>query len=73
MLENPKAVVRGDTVTVDFRNGATHLELAARAEASGAVGDTIAVLNPDSHKRFLARVEGKGRVSAGSASGKVTP
>lgn len=73
MLEDPKAVARGDAVTVDLRSGAAHLELAARAEASGAVGDTIPVLNPDSHKRFLARVEGKGRVSAGWASGKVRP
>jgi flagella basal body P-ring formation protein FlgA len=73
MLENPKEVVRGDSVTVEVRNGAAHLELEARAEASGAVGETIAVLNPESHKRFLARVEGKGRVSVGSSAVKVNP
>jgi flagella basal body P-ring formation protein FlgA len=73
MLENPKEVICGDTVTVDFRSGATHLELEAQAEASGAVGETIPVRNPDSHKRFLARVEGKGRVSVGPPAGNVNP
>jgi flagella basal body P-ring formation protein FlgA len=73
MLETPKEVMRGDTVTVYVRNGAAHLELEARAEASGAVGETIAVTNPESHKRFPARVEGKGRVSAGTPAGKVNP
>jgi hypothetical protein len=37
-----------------------------RPKASGAVGETIPVRNPESHKRFAARVEGKGRVSVGS-------
>jgi flagella basal body P-ring formation protein FlgA len=67
MIENPKEVVRGDTVTVDVRDGAAHLELEARAEASGAAGETIPILNPVSHKIFLARVEGKGRVSVSVA------
>jgi flagella basal body P-ring formation protein FlgA len=73
MLENPKEVVSGDSVTVDVRNGGAHLELEAQAEGSGAVGETIPVRNPESHKRFLARVEGKGRVSVGPAAGKVNP
>jgi flagella basal body P-ring formation protein FlgA len=72
MLQAPKDVASGETVTVDVRNGAAHLELEAQAEASGSVGETIPVLNPTSHKRFLARVEGKGRVSVGPAS-KVNP
>jgi flagella basal body P-ring formation protein FlgA len=73
MLENPKVVLRGDTVTVEVFNGAAHLELQGLAEASGAMGETIAVLNPDSHKQFRARVAGKGRVSVGSPAAKVTP
>ncbi len=73
MLENPKEVLRGDTVTVDVFTAAAHLELKALAQGSGAVGDTIAVLNPDSHKSFPARVEGKGRVSVGFSTGKVNP
>jgi flagella basal body P-ring formation protein FlgA len=73
MLQNPKEVMRGDPVTVDVYDGAAHLELEARAEASGSVGETIPVSNPSSHKRFLARVEGKGRVSVGPSTTKVNP
>jgi flagella basal body P-ring formation protein FlgA len=73
MLENPKVVLRGDTVTVEVFNGAAHLELQGLAEASGAMGETIAVLNPDSHKQFPARVAGKGRVSVGSPAVRVNP
>ena len=65
MLEDRKEVQRGDTVTVDVQQGATHLAMEARAEASGSIGQTIPVSNPESHKRFLARVEGKGKVSVG--------
>jgi flagella basal body P-ring formation protein FlgA len=73
MLENARAVVRGDTVTVDVFDGGAHLELKATAEGSGAVGETVPILNPDSHKRFQARVEGIGRVSVGAPPGKVNP
>jgi flagella basal body P-ring formation protein FlgA len=73
MLEDPRDVARGDTVLVDVRDGGAHLELEAQAEASGAAGETIPVLNPVSHKRFLARVEGKGRVSVGPAAARVNP
>jgi flagella basal body P-ring formation protein FlgA len=73
MLEEPKVVVRGDTVTVDVFDGAAHLQMEAQAEGSGAVGETIPVLNPDSHRRFSARVEAKGKVSVGTPAGKVNP
>jgi flagella basal body P-ring formation protein FlgA len=73
MLEEPKEVARGDTVVVDVREGGAHLKFEAQAEASGAVGETVAVLNPESHKRFLARVEGKGKVSVGLSAAKVNP
>jgi flagella basal body P-ring formation protein FlgA len=75
MLESPRDVVRGETVVVDVRNGSAHLELEARAEASGVIGETIPVLNPLSHKRFPARVEGKGKVSVTVPvpGGKVNP
>jgi flagellar basal body P-ring formation protein FlgA len=62
-LETPKEVTRGDTVHVEVVMGGARLELEAQAEASGAVGDTIPVLNPVSKKRFPARVDGKGKVS----------
>jgi flagellar basal body P-ring formation protein FlgA len=73
MLEEPKAVARGDTVIVEVRNGLAHLTMEAQAEASGAVGETVPILNPVSHKRFLARVEGKGRVSVVLATAQVNP
>lgn len=71
LLQNPKEVNRGDTVTVEVASGAAHLELEAVAEAAGAVGETISVLNPESHRYFQARVEGKGRVSVALSAGKV--
>ena len=62
-LEAPKEVMRGDTVKVEVVMGGARLELEAQAEASGAIGDTIRVLNPVSKRRFPARVDGKGKVS----------
>jgi flagella basal body P-ring formation protein FlgA len=62
-LDPPKAVLNGETVKVGVRNGGARLELEARAEGSGAVGEIIYVRNPNSHRRFRARVEGTGRVA----------
>jgi flagella basal body P-ring formation protein FlgA len=73
LLENPRDVMRGDTVRVEVRDGGAHLELEATAEGSGAFGEIISVLNPISKKRFPARVEGKGRVSVDAAVAKVMP
>ena len=55
-------VLRGDTVQVEVRKGAAHLEFEGRPKPPAA-GETIAVCNPALEKRFRARVEGKGRVS----------
>jgi len=63
VLDSPKDVMRGETVRVEIRNGGAILALDGEAEASGAVGATIPVLNRDSRRRFLARVEGKGKVA----------
>jgi flagella basal body P-ring formation protein FlgA len=73
LLETPRDIMRGDTVRVEVREGGAHLELEATAEASGAFGEVIPVLNPVSKKRFPARVEGKGRVSVDAAAAKVMP
>lgn len=72
-LENPREIMRGETVRVEVRDGGAHLELEATAEGPGALGETIPVRNPISKKRFLARVEGKGRVSVDAAAAKVMP
>jgi flagella basal body P-ring formation protein FlgA len=61
-LEPARAVMRGQTVTVEVAAEGARLELEAEAEAAGDIGDAVAVLNPSSHKRFLARVVGPGRV-----------
>jgi flagella basal body P-ring formation protein FlgA len=61
-LEPAKVVLRGETVRVEAVRGGARLELECVAEASGAIGDTIPILNPVSQRRFPARVESKGRV-----------
>ena len=61
-LEPAKAVLRGETVQVEVVFGGARLKLEGVAEASGAVGETIAIQNPISQRRFRARVESKGRV-----------
>ncbi len=61
----PPPVVRGEKVTVEAWSGRARLELEAIAEASGAAGERVAVRNPESKKRFFARVSGKARVSVG--------
>jgi flagella basal body P-ring formation protein FlgA len=66
-LEPPPAVARGDAVKVDVWSGAAHLQLEARAESAAAAGHPVQVRNPTTQKKFLARVESKGRVSVGSA------
>jgi len=72
-LQTAREVMQGETVRVDVRDGAAHLELEACAEASGGPGEIIPLRNPISHRRFLARVVGKGRVSVDSSILKVNP
>jgi len=67
-LEPAKAVLRGETVEVEAVRGGARLTLECIAEASGAIGETIAILNPVSRRRFQARVQSKGRVAATKGS-----
>jgi flagella basal body P-ring formation protein FlgA len=64
----PPDVARGDTVKVEVRCGAAMLAFEGRAEASGTAGQTVAVVNPRTRKRFQARVDGPGRVSIEGAT-----
>jgi flagella basal body P-ring formation protein FlgA len=64
-LQNPLDVSRGDTVHVEVRSGSAVLQFEGQAETGGSAGQNISVLNPSSKKRFLARVEGKGKVTVG--------
>jgi flagella basal body P-ring formation protein FlgA len=61
-LEPARDVIRGESVHVEARIGPTLLEFEGVAEAPGAAGQVIPVKNPQSKKRFFARVESKGRV-----------
>jgi flagella basal body P-ring formation protein FlgA len=64
----PPDVMRGETVRVEVRSGAATLAFDGQAQGSGSAGQTVAVVNPDTRKRFQARVEGPGRVSLQGAS-----
>jgi flagella basal body P-ring formation protein FlgA len=69
-IEAPKEILQGDAVKVEVHSGGVRMELEAKAQASGAIGETILVLNTVSKRQFLARVEGRGRVSVGGSAGK---
>jgi flagella basal body P-ring formation protein FlgA len=72
-LERFKDVHQGDIVEVEVQDGSAHLKFEARAEAPGAVGDAIPVRNPASGKRFLAKVQGTGRVFVDGSAAKENP
>ena len=66
-LDSPVVVARGETIRVTVQNGQAHLELEAAAESAGTAGALIRVRNPATNRRFLARVEGKGKASVDSS------
>ena len=55
-------IVRGSTVTVEVVNGATRLQLKARAESAGRIGDTVVLTNPAGLRTFHGIVTGPGLV-----------
>jgi flagella basal body P-ring formation protein FlgA len=61
-LEAPKEIQRGETVQVEAIHGGVHLHLEGVAQTSGALGETISIENSVSKRRFIGRVEGKGKV-----------
>jgi flagella basal body P-ring formation protein FlgA len=71
-LVEAKDVARGERVRVEVVAGAARLEFDGIAESSGSAGEMIPVRNPDTSRRFRARVEGRGRVSVGGNATKVT-
>ena len=62
-LDAPRLVHKGETVKVEVVTGRARVETTGIALAGGALGETIAVENPDSKSRYRARVEAGGRVS----------
>ena len=62
-LIRPELVARGDVVTIVYQGPGLVLTLRGRATESGALGDTIAVVNPQSKKTLQAQVIAPGKVS----------
>ncbi len=61
-FEQPKAVERGDTVTVVAGVGAARIEAPGEALSGGVCGDVILIRNPRSSRTFKARIASAGRV-----------
>jgi flagella basal body P-ring formation protein FlgA len=62
-LARPEIVSRGDIVTIVYEAPGIMLTLRGRASDSGAEGDTIAVVNPQSKKTLHGQVIAPGKVS----------
>lgn len=58
----PPDVKRGDKVAVTVTSGDVVLTFEAETESTAHIGETAIVLNPENGKRFVARVEDKGKV-----------
>ena len=58
----PPDVKRGDKVAVTVTCGGVMVTFEAESESTSHIGETVIVLNPESGKRFVARVEDKGKV-----------
>jgi flagella basal body P-ring formation protein FlgA len=59
MLETPREVQRGDTVSVIAQAGTATIEAQGVAEQDGRRGDVITLRNPRSGKTFRGKVEKK--------------
>jgi flagella basal body P-ring formation protein FlgA len=70
-FEIPKAVERGDTVTVLAGVGAARIEAPGVALGAGRCGEVIAIRNPSSNRTFKARIAAAERVEVlpGTSSG----
>lgn len=58
----PPDIQRGDKVAVRVVSGNVLLTFQAEAVSAAHVGETVIVLNPENGRRFVARVEDKGKV-----------
>jgi flagella basal body P-ring formation protein FlgA len=66
-LARPEIVARGDVVTIVYEVPGMVLTLRGRANESGAQGDSIAVVNPQSKRTLQALVVAPGKVSVSAA------
>jgi flagellar basal body P-ring formation protein FlgA len=62
-LVRPEIVAKGDVVTIVYEVPGMTISLRGRASDAGALGDTIAVTNPQSKKILQAQVVAPGKVS----------
>jgi flagella basal body P-ring formation protein FlgA len=67
-LQRPELVARNEAVTITFEVPGILLTLRGQAQESGALGDSIRVLNVQSKRPIQATVIGPGRVSVGNAA-----
>jgi flagella basal body P-ring formation protein FlgA len=58
----PPDIQRGDKVAVRVISGDVLLTFEAEAASAAHIGESVIVLNPENGRRFVARVEDKGKV-----------
>jgi len=73
MLLPPASVLKGEQAQAEYRGDAVRLSLPVIAERNGRIGEVIRVLNPETHKTFLAQVTGEGKVLIESAYSAPSP
>ena len=61
-LDDPKDVLRGETVHVQAIDGGASIRFDAIAQSSGQKGETVLVHNPASGRNFRALIEDRGQV-----------
>ncbi len=67
----PEIVSRNNTVTIVYQAPGVTLTLRGQAQDSGALGDTISVLNAESKRVVQAVVSGPDRVSVSAITTRV--
>jgi flagellar basal body P-ring formation protein FlgA len=67
-LMKPAIVQRNDTVTIVYQSPGLVLTLRGQAQESGALGDTIGVLNVESKRAVQGIVSGPGRVTVSAVT-----
>ena len=65
-LMKPEIVQRNDTVTIVYQVPGVTLTLRGQAQETGALGDTISVLNAESKRVVQAVISGSDRVTVGA-------
>ncbi|MBF0417401.1 MAG: flagellar basal body P-ring formation protein FlgA [Magnetococcales bacterium] len=58
---SPQVVARGERVRVVAISGALRIESTAVAKNGGRLGEIVSLENPESHRRFDARITGPGK------------